>query len=44
MKSVGEVFDRISTFLKAIEEQAQQVQDSNQTEAPAEPESATQGE
>lgn len=44
MKSVGEVFDRISAFLKAIEEQAQQVQDGTQTEATTEPQPADQGE
>ena len=44
MKSVGEVFDRLSVFLKAIEEQAQQVQESTQTELPSEPETALQGE
>ena len=44
MRSVGEVFDRISVFLKAIEEQAQQVQDGTQTEAPTEPQPADQGE
>ena len=44
MRSVGEVFDRISAFLKAIEEQAQQVQDDPQTEAPTEPQPADQGE
>jgi len=31
-------------FLKAIEEQAQQVQESTQTELPLEPETALQGE
>ena len=44
MRSVGEVFDRISAFLKAIEEQAQQVQDDPQTEAPTKPQPADQGE
>jgi len=44
MRSVGEVFDRISVFLKAIEEQAQQVQDGTQTEALTEPQPADQGE